>query len=75
MFFIRFLILFAIASAVFQTHAFAASGVTSSSANRPRAVVQDTDTETGTLLEEKRAEEKKTEKNAQKIILDVYKIQ
>jgi hypothetical protein len=37
--------------------------------------LQENDTETGTILEEKKAEDKKTEKNAQKIILDVYKIQ
>jgi hypothetical protein len=75
MFFIRSLIIFAIVSTLFQTHAFAASGTIVSTGSKLRMSLQESDTDTGTILEEKKAEDKKTEKNAQKIILDVYKIQ
>lgn len=78
MFFMRFLILFSVVSALFQTHIFAASGGTtntgSTTTNKAQMLI-DTGSDTGTLVEERKIEEKKTEKNAQKIILDVYKIQ
>lgn len=75
MFFIRSLIIFAVVSTLLQTHVFAASGNTVSTGSRLRMSIQENDADTGTILEEKKAEDKKTEKNAQKIILDVYKIQ
>jgi hypothetical protein len=56
-------------------HAFAASGTIVSTGSKLRMSIQEGDTDTGIVLEEKKAEDKKTEKNAQKIILDVYKIQ
>jgi hypothetical protein len=75
MFFIRLVIFLSLVSILFQMDAFAASGTIVSTGSKLRMNIQESDTETGIILEEKKAEDKKTEKNAQKIILDVYKIQ
>lgn len=89
MFFIRILIiLVSILPIVSFETSFAASGSGTTSSGVAPAIIKDTEkidkdknkdieTDTGSELstEEEKIEEQKTEKNAQKIILEVYKIQ
>ncbi len=84
MFFIRILII--LISAIFALSveaSFAASGSGTTATGNTNVKIKEnekieekkTEIYTGSITEEAKIEEKKTEKNAQKIILEVYKIQ
>lgn len=85
MFFIRILVILISATLMFTaTESFAASGSSTMSSGSTNIKIKTTEKEqknkeqeesSDNTTEEKKVEDKKTEKNAQKIILEVYKIQ